>query len=258
MPNKIILYAHPAFAPSRAAKWILDTLGVEYEFKLTTPRKDTDVKEFLLLFPFGTVPALQVIDEEENTLLAISELSAIADYVCNISGEKGEALYPKDPIIRAKVLQMVLHGQVSMRQVSISVVRPLNQAFFSKSPCPYNKDHIGNFMKNDFEGKVVDMSRAAGWTKAKHDGSRDEVVENPTTVFLVPEAGNKPTVADFVNYAETYQLESLEVPQLQEIFERRPAFKRWHDAMKALPGWEKAHHAVHEFHKNMLIPLLPK
>jgi glutathione S-transferase len=258
MPNKLFLYAHPVAQPSRAIMWILKTLGVDYELKLLAPRTPANyAPEFLNIFGLGTIPALRVDNEEGKTILAVSDFLAIADYVCSIAGEKGEELYPKDPIIRSKVLQMTLHGQITVRPCAAEVWRPLYLAFLNKTPCPYDKTHLQNFIK-DFEGKVVDMSRAAGWTKAKFDGTRDEVIENPASVFLVPEAGNKPTIADFINYAETYQLEVLEVEGYKEILERRPAFKRWDQAMKSLPHWEFAHEAVIGYAKENLIPLMPK
>jgi glutathione S-transferase len=245
----------------------MNLLKLQYELKLTFPRRDNNAPQYLDIFPLGTVPGLQVVDQETNqTLLAVSEYAAIADYACTIAGERGEEFFPtKDPIARAKIVQMVVHAETTMRNVTVEVWRPLFLATLNNQhACPYGKDHIANFLKKEFEGKIVDMSRAAGWTKAKHDGTPDELVENPASIFLVPEVGNKPTVADFINYAEVAVFEvfgganSNYEAVYDEMLNRRPAYKRWTKAMKEIPGWEEMHEPMFKYAKDNFFPLLSR
>lgn len=253
-----VLYAHPVAQPSRAIIWLLALLQFEHQLKVITPGIDTSAPEFLdEVSPLGTIPALLIKDKETGKKVdAITDYLAIADYVCALSGERGTAFLPKDPLVRAKVLQMTVYGQIANRTVTMEIFRPLIIAMRTQQPPQLTKAQIDKFLHPDFEGRVVDMSRAAGWTVAKHDGSPDVDVENPASVFLVPEAGNKPTIADFVNFAETYQLDALGL--LGEIYKRRPAFKRWHDAMMAIPGFDKVHEAVKGLCEAQLKTLLPK
>ncbi len=251
-----VLYAHPVAQPSRAVLWIAALTGFQYELKVTMPGLETGSAEYLdNVNPFGTIPCLVINDKESGKrIAAITDAVGIADFICGTTGEKGEAFLPKDPIVRAKVLSTWMFGAIGARTITFEIFRPLFVSFRTKQPCTLTQAQIDKFLAEDFEGKVVDLSRAAGWTVAKHDGSRDTLVENPVSIFLVPEAGNKPTIADFLNFAETYQLEVLGL--LGDIYERRPAFKRWHDAMMKLPGFDKVHETLAGF-VPLLKPFMP-
>jgi len=220
--------------PSRALLWLAAFLKIEHDKVIVTPGVDTSKPEFLDKFAFGAVPGLEIVDGDKTTHL--QDYTAIAAYLCDTAGEAGKLYLPADPISRAKVIALSIHGEISFRSVTMEVFRPLIIAFKTKQPTTLTKEALAKFLSPEFEGKVVDLSRAVGWTKAAHDGSRDQTVENPANEFLV---GAHPTIADLINFAEVVQLEMLGV--LGEINERRPAFAKWVAKMKALPGYDAVH-----------------
>jgi glutathione S-transferase len=80
---------------------IVKSLGLE-DIEIVNAYGKTRSDEFIKMNPCHTAPTLELADGT-----AIWESGAIMRYLCNISGEKGETLYPKDPFKRAQV-DMVL------------------------------------------------------------------------------------------------------------------------------------------------------
>ena len=133
---------------------------------------------------------------------------------------------------------MVVYAQTVIRAVTLEVIRPLFISVLqNKTESPFNKKYLDDFVHPKWEGMIVDMSRAAGWTKANHDGKPDEVIEagNGNGGWLVPEASG-PTVADLLMFSECIQMEHLGLADA--VYERRPAYKKWIEKCKALPGQE--------------------
>jgi glutathione S-transferase len=250
---KLTIYAHPVSQPSRALLWLAALLQVPHEKVIVQPGVDTGKPEFLDKFAFGAVPALE-IDDGAGKKTYLEDYTAIAQYLCDVhGGEAGKLFFPTDPIARAKVTGLSIHGQISFRTITYEIFRPLIVAFRTKQPCTLTKEALAKFLSPDLEGKVVDLSRAVGWTKAAHDGTPDPVVEAPENEFLV---GKHATIADLINYAEIVQVEMLGL--LDEIFARRPAFARWAAKMRALPGYDAVHAPTKGLIESELKKLLPQ
>lgn len=256
MSYKYEIYAMPVAQPSRAILWLAALVGFEYELKVTMPM-DCSKEEYLeAVSPFGTIPALVIYDKESGKKVdSILDSLAIASYICDVSGEKGDAWFPKDPMLRAKVIQMSLFGMTVNRNVTLEIFRPFFISHITKQPLALTRKEIDEFLFPKFEGQVVDLFRAQGTLKIGKDGAKDTECADVKCPFLVPEAG-RPTFADLANFVETYQLDMLGL--CDQVYENRPCFKRWTEAVKAIPGFEKTHEMALGFVKQNFLSMVPK
>jgi glutathione S-transferase len=76
---------------------IVKALGLD-DVEIVNAYGNTRSDEFIKMNPCHTAPTLELDDGT-----AIWESATVMRYLCNISGEKGETLYPKDPFKRARV-----------------------------------------------------------------------------------------------------------------------------------------------------------
>lgn len=253
---KYEIYAMPVAQPSRAVLWLAALTGFEYELKVTMPN-ETSKEEYLeSINPFGTIPALVIYNKETGEKVdSILDSLAIASYICDVTGERGEVFFPKDPVLRAKVIQMSLFGMTVNRTVTYEIFRPFFISYVTKQPLNLTRKQIDDYLYPKFEGQVVDLFRAQGTLKFGKNGAKDTECDQVTCPFLVPQAG-RATFADLANFVETYQLEMLGLAD--QVYANRPCFKRWTDAVKALPGFDKAHEMAQGFVNANFLPHVPK
>uniref|UniRef100_A0A1I8PEM3 Uncharacterized protein n=1 Tax=Stomoxys calcitrans TaxID=35570 RepID=A0A1I8PEM3_STOCA len=100
---KLILYMHPASAPSRAVIFVAKYIGVGLEYKIVDfLKRDTLKPDFLKMNPLHTLPTL--IDGSA----VIYDSHAICSYLVEKYAPNDDKLYPKDLIKRAFV-DAILH-----------------------------------------------------------------------------------------------------------------------------------------------------
>jgi glutathione S-transferase len=75
---------------------IISSLGMDVEMENAYGKTRSD--EFIKMNPCHCAPTLELDDGT-----AIWESNTVMRYLCTVAGEKGEALYPKDPYKRAQI-----------------------------------------------------------------------------------------------------------------------------------------------------------
>merc|ERR1711872_869272 len=95
----IEVYGMPLSAPCRIVTMTAECIGVEYNFKLLDLMAGEHMKpEFLAINPMHNIPTM--VDGD----FIMNESRAIAAYLVN-KYAKDDKMYPKDPVVRARVDQ---------------------------------------------------------------------------------------------------------------------------------------------------------
>jgi glutathione S-transferase len=184
--------------------YVLDAVGVSYEFKLIDlSKKEQKSEAFLKINPVGKVPALQHND------FSMFESGAMCRYVANV---ENSALYPEDKMLRAQVDQWL--------------------DFFSA--------HLGRWLSTLFFEKVLKSKMGFG----QADSSKCEEAQNFVLQQIEPVekqlsqnnyfVGDKITIADYAAFAYIDQTTAL-----QFDLSAYPSLKNWHDKMSLLSSIKK-------------------
>ncbi|CAH2089097.1 unnamed protein product [Euphydryas editha] len=108
--NKPILYGDEISPPVRFVMMTASVLNIDIQFHKIDLFKNENRSEFYRkINPLQKVPALQVGDTK------ILDSHAIAMYLCQIANE--QILYPENPILRAKVNQMLFFNSSTLFRV---------------------------------------------------------------------------------------------------------------------------------------------
>ena len=110
----------------RKVRVALGEKGVDYEHVVVMPFGQTP--EYFAISPLGKVPCY----EDQGT--AIPDSSVIIDYLENVHPKP--ALYPSDPLDRAKALFLEEYADTKLAEVLLTVFRErfVNKNFFQKEP----------------------------------------------------------------------------------------------------------------------------
>ena len=106
-----MLYATPMSAPCRIVTMTADCLGLDYDYRNINLMTGEQMQpKFLSINPQHSLPTL--VDGD----LILNESRPIAGYLVNKYG-KNDKLYPKDPVLRAKVDQRLYFDMGTFYQV---------------------------------------------------------------------------------------------------------------------------------------------
>ena len=110
-----VLYATPMSAPCRIVTMTADCLGLDCDYRNINLMAGEQMQpQFLSINPQHSLPTL--VDGD----LILNESRPIAGYLVNKYG-KNDNLYPKDPVLRAKVDQRLFFDMGTFYQVRTSL-----------------------------------------------------------------------------------------------------------------------------------------
>jgi len=150
-----VLYATPMSAPCRIVTMTADCLGLDYDYKNINLMAGEQMQpQFLSINPQHSLPTL--VDGD----LILNESRPIAGYLVNKYG-KNDNLYPKDPVIRAKVDQRLFFDMGTFYQALAPKI--LYPVVLGKGPMPgmAELDNMKEIL-GWFEGFVKDGKFSAG------------------------------------------------------------------------------------------------
>ncbi len=188
------LYGVPTQNTLKAA-YVLDAVGVDYEFKLMDMINQEHKNEsFLQVNPMGKVPALKHND------FSVFESGAICRYIANNENSK---LYPSDPEQRAKVDQWLDFYSCHLGRwfSSLFFQQVLKEKFGMGEPDKAACEEALNFVNQ----QIIPVEKHLGFNS-----------------YL---AGESPTIADFAAFAYMEQAKAINYdlspyPKISQWFEK--------------------------------------